>query len=270
MEQKNRKQELKGQRIPLEGLHNTRDLGGMETADGRRIVPGRLLRSGALADATETDKRTLLTEYRLKTVVDFRTELEQSEKPDPQWEGVTNIFHPITSEKVMGITREKGGLADLLDIGAAAEGVMMRLYPDLVCSGFSRRQYAEFLRMVLKQEDGAILWHCSAGKDRAGMGTALLLFVLGVPEETIREDYMRTNTYLQEDNSRLLHMLAEVFGAEPQQLDGVRVIFETREAFFESAVSAIQEKYGSTERYFKEGLGLTEEELCGLREKYLR
>lgn len=269
MEQINFENGLKGRRIPLENLPNTRDLGGMETTDGRHIIPGKLLRSGALADAAQADKQILLRNYHLKTVVDFRTELERNEMPDPQWEGVTNIFHPVTSEEVMGITREKGGFAGLLEIGDKAEAVMMRLYPNLVCNEFSRKQYAEFLRMVLRQEDGAILWHCSAGKDRAGMGTALLLFAFGVPETVIREDYMRTNTYLKEDNERLLHMLAQAYGADQAQLNGVRVIFETREVFFESAVNAIRSEYGDMETYFKRGLGLTEDELNGLRAKYL-
>lgn len=257
-------------RILLEGLSNTRDLGGIKTEDGRCIVPGRLLRSGAMATATEADKRTLLEEYHLKTVVDFRTELERSEAPDPVWEGVANVFHPITSESAMGITREKGGMADLLDIGEKAEGIMMQLYPHLVCDESARKQYAKFLRMVLNQEDGAILWHCSAGKDRAGMGATLVLFALGVPEDVIRDDYMRTNEYLKADNDRLIQRLADMHQVTPTQIDGVRTIFETRESYFDSAVDAIRKQYGSMDNYFTKGLGLCEEELKALREKYLR
>ncbi len=270
MERKHREDALKGRRILLEGLGNTRDLGGLQTVDGRHIISGRLLRSGALAAATEKDQQILLREYHLKTVVDFRTELERREAPDPVWEGVTNIFHPITSERAMGLTREKGGIVDLLDLGDKAMGVMLQLYPHLVCDEPTRKQYAEFLRIVLRQEDGAILWHCSAGKDRAGMGTALLLFVFGVPEDVIRKDYMRSNEYLQKENDRIMQMLADTHRATAVQINGVRTIFETREVFFDSAVNAIREKYNSMENYFIEGLGLTEEEVNGLRAKYLK
>lgn len=269
MEQRSRMTGLRGRRILLEGLGNTRDLGGLQTTDGCHIIDGRLLRSGALAPATEEDKQILLKEYHLKTVVDFRTELERSEAPDPIWEGVTNIFHPITTERAMGLTREKGGIVDLLTLGDKATGVMLQLYPHLVCDEPTRKQYAEFLRIVLRQEDGSILWHCSAGKDRAGMGTALLLLVLGVPEDVIREDYMRSNEYLQKENDRIMQMLADTHRATKVQIDGVRTIFETREAFFDSAVNAIRDKFGSMGNYFTEGLGLTQEELNGLRAKYL-
>lgn len=60
-------------RIPLEGICNTRDLGGYKSKDGRMIKPHRLIRSGALACTTEADRQLLLAEYQLKSVVDFRT-----------------------------------------------------------------------------------------------------------------------------------------------------------------------------------------------------
>ena len=78
-------------RIPLEGLHNTRDLGGFEAADGRHIRPKKLLRSGQLAGMTKKDQRVLLEEYRLRTDVDFRTGQEKAEAPDPALPGVEYV-----------------------------------------------------------------------------------------------------------------------------------------------------------------------------------
>ena len=95
------------QRIELEGLVNTRDLGGFETVDGRKIRPGRLIRSGELYDATSEDIKKLTQQYHLKTIVDFRTETERAGRPDPDIEGVRYIFNPILNEETMGITREK-------------------------------------------------------------------------------------------------------------------------------------------------------------------
>lgn len=76
---------MTGTRIPLESLPNTRDLGGIRTADGRSIRLRRLLRSGALAGISDADREKLLKEYNLKTVIDFRTDTEREEKPDPGW-----------------------------------------------------------------------------------------------------------------------------------------------------------------------------------------
>ena len=81
-------------RIPLEGLPNTRDLGGIRTMEGKKILPARLIRSGALYEATPADLERLVGEWRLGTVVDFRTAVERSQKPDPDMDGVTNIFNP--------------------------------------------------------------------------------------------------------------------------------------------------------------------------------
>ena len=94
-------------RIPLERLYNTRDLGGIGTTDGRRIRPHRLIRSGQLSGMTERDARVLAEEYELKTVVDFRTEREKEESPDPVPEGITYLEIPILDELSVGITRDR-------------------------------------------------------------------------------------------------------------------------------------------------------------------
>ena len=101
-------------RIPLEGLHNTRDLGGFETADGKKIRPRRLLRSGQLAGMTETDKQILTQEYGLRTDVDFRTGQERGEAPDPELPGVAYVVNPILSDQAIGITREQSAEKDMM------------------------------------------------------------------------------------------------------------------------------------------------------------
>ena len=78
----------------LRGAPNARDLGGLPTMDGRTIRPGLLLRSGELAGITEPDAQTL-TEYPLRTVVDFRTDLEREQKPDRVLPGVQYVHCPI-------------------------------------------------------------------------------------------------------------------------------------------------------------------------------
>ena len=85
----------KGARIPLQTLPNTRDLGALATKDGRHILPRRLLRSGNLYHMSLQDQDTLLNEYHLSTVVDFRTRMEVLEKPDTVLEGVE--YHAMSS-----------------------------------------------------------------------------------------------------------------------------------------------------------------------------
>ena len=90
----------------LRGAPNARDLGGLPTMDGRTIRPGLLLRSGELAGITEPDAQTL-TEYPLRTVVDFRTDLEREQKPDRVLPGVQYVHCPIVQQAAAGLTREE-------------------------------------------------------------------------------------------------------------------------------------------------------------------
>lgn len=260
---------MTGTRIPLESLPNTRDLGGIRTADGRSIRLRRLLRSGALAGISDADREKLLKEYNLKTVIDFRTDTEREEKPDPEMEGVQIIINPIAEEETMGITRGRRGLLELLDLKQDADELMMKIYPRLVGDTLSREHYARFFEYLLAQEEGAILWHCSAGKDRAGLGAALVLAALGVPESTIRADYLLTNTYLQPVNEQLIAQLAKVSGASAEKLAKVKIIFDAKEAYFDSALNYIKNEYGTATEYLKKALGMDKRKLQKLQRMYL-
>ena len=96
--------------IELEGLPNTRASGGIRAADGRYVKHARLLRSGALAGATERDLEVLLDDFDVRTVIDLRTEEERREKPDPEdgLEGVRFDDAPVLNTSTLGVTREGG------------------------------------------------------------------------------------------------------------------------------------------------------------------
>ena len=222
-------------RIPLEGLHNTRDLGGFETADGRKIRPRRLIRSGQLSGMTEKDKQVLTEDYGLRTDVDFRTGQERTEAPDPRLPGVAYVENPILSDQAIGITRE---------------------------------QYRKFFGILLDQKEGAVLWHCSAGKDRVGVGTALLLSALGIPRETILADYMMVNTFTAEVVESRLEELNERL-QNPQLIDCLRELMQVRESYLISVFQAIEDGYGTMDAFLEKEMGLCTEKREQLREMYL-
>ncbi len=261
-------------RIPLQGLPNTRDLGGFETMDGRRIRPHRLLRSGQLADMTEADREKLLNEYELRTVVDLRTERERREFPDPEMEGVAYYENPILEELAVGLTREKGAFADMLSLLSrqleqgtdAVEEYMTGLYRDFVKNPFARGQYRSFFQILLKQEEGAVLWHCSAGKDRAGIGCVLVLWALGVPEPAIRADYLKVNEFAAAAVEKQLAALDGQIG-DPALKDCLRGLMQVRESYLDGVLNEIREESGSMERFLEQEMGLDDkarERLCAL------
>ena len=99
-------------KIQLEGLYNTRDLGYFKSLDGRKIRSHKLIRSGELYNLSDNDKKILLDEYNLKTIIDFRTKTERDEKPDPVLEKVNVVINPILEEKTLGITKENNSQTD--------------------------------------------------------------------------------------------------------------------------------------------------------------
>lgn len=260
----------------MEGVRNTRDLGGYRTRDGRRIRSRRLIRSGQLHDLTQRDKEILTREYSLAVIVDFRTQAEKAESPDPGMRGVTYIHNPILEEKTLGITREKetdhdivGMVLDGLGDGKEA-GVeyMKNIYGNLITNPFSVKQYSNFFRILSKQETGAVLWHCTAGKDRAGTGTALLLEALGVPREQIIADYLKVNEFLAEGISQSVKELVEKTG-NARLGEQLRMLFSVQEDYIQTIFGKIDREYGGIERFMKEEMGLAEDFQEALREKYL-
>ena len=271
-------------RIPLEGLCNTRDLGGYRARDGRVIKPHKLIRSGMLEAATETDRKTLLDEYELTTIIDFRTNAEQKMKPDPRLEGITYVSHPILEEETMGITREKEAesgnnmirnvISTLQDNGGTPLAYMQNMYKNLITNPFSRERYARFFDILLAQKEGAVLWHCTAGKDRVGVATILLLSALDIPKEQILADYLKINEFGKEDVDHL--MRAVTAGMDMSTKEGqataaaVKLLFTVDRFYAESVFAVMEEECGSVDAFLEQEMGLTKEKREALKEKYLQ
>ena len=271
----NMMQEVK--RIPLKGIHNTRDLGGYTAMDGSRIKPCRLIRSGELFDLTKEDKEVLTRDYGLAAVVDFRTEAERYERPDPELDGVTYIVNPILHEKVLGITREKETDEDVVgrvlrQLGGnedAGVEYMKNIYSNLLTDSYCKKQYASFFNILLNQEKGAVLWHCTAGKDRAGTGAALLLCALEIPRKQIVADYMKVNEFAAESIDKMMAMVLERTG-DTRLGEHIRTLFTVQESYIDTLFKIMEEAYGSARNYLKEEMGLNGDGMMTLKNKYLQ
>ena len=257
-------------RILLKTLPNTRDLGGMPVLGG--VLRGRrLLRSGCLFGAGDEDLRILCEEYDLRTIVDFRAPMEIREKPDPDLPGVEYVPLPVLNEATLGITREEsGGQRQSIQEMICAPGFdpiayMSGTYRAIMEEENALLQYRKFLAVVLHQEEGAVLWHCSAGKDRAGVGTAFLLMALGAENEDIMADYLLTNRFVQGDIAR---KTCEYGFTDPEICEKLRIVFGVNRPYLQSVFDAIRETYGTRERFLEEVLGVSEKEREILRKKY--
>lgn len=260
--------------LKLKRLHNTRDLGGMTAAGGKKIREGRLLRSGQLYGAADEDLAALSQMTEL--VIDFRTESERNSKPDPLLPGAENLHMPILESLKPGITREKESdeqvIMKLMKDADQSLLYMCRNYIQFVESPEAQKHYASFVRLLLKDREKAVLWHCTAGKDRAGFGSVIVQSLLGVQAEDILEDYLMTNEYLKPETEKMRGMIRMLMGKSRfgEELDkAFGYLFGAHKEFLDAAYSRAQELFGSFDGYLSKGLGITQDERERLQDLYL-
>lgn len=259
----------------LECQANARDLGGIRAAGGRRIAYNKLIRSGELSKATEADLLKL-THIKLKTVIDLRSHSELALKSDRLPDNVKFVHCPVVSDLVPGITRESvedpyDGLkrADYAkDMREGGMAKMRSLYPILVESTCAIEQYRRFFEYLLENEDGAVLFHCAMGKDRAGVAAALLLYALGVSMKDIMDDYMYTSVICAEKIHRDTEACRELTDDE-DILESIYWLNTTHESYLEAMFKSCVSQCGSVERYLAEKLGLMQKHISRLRALYL-
>ena len=258
--------------LKFDNLHNIRDLGGIQTGDGRRIRRGRLIRCGHLANLSDDDR--FLLSQMLSTVVDFRTNQERNKQPDQEIPGVEYHHIPIVDSLTAGITREeesdKGAVALLLHKPKEAKEYMCDMYSSFAMGKYALSQYAKFIRLLTVPRDKAVLWHCTAGKDRAGVATVIVLELLGVSREEIIADYLYTRECLAEDILRLSAMYKKQEGTDsPLADESLRYLFGAEEEYILTFYNTVEQKYSNMDTYLSEGLGITQDEREKLRELYL-
>ena len=250
--------------IAFAGIINARDLGGLITREGKTIRKGLLLRTANLSQATEADLATLRRDYRLSTVIDLRTAVERKEKPDHTPEGVELRIHPIFDEAAAGITRE-GDTPSPFTLPD-----MVSLYRTMILAEPCREALHEVLTAIFTHdfEQGAVLWHCTAGKDRCGIVSSLVLAALGVSREVIMKDYaVNANAFIVPADA--LYRRALRSGRPEPVAAAARDVFLALPKYMESAFRAIDEAYGSSESYLTGGLQIPETVLEDFKSKLL-
>lgn len=259
--------------IPLAGMANARDLGGMPAADGRAIKMGRLLRSDALHHATTADLERLVNTYGVQRVFDFRSPEERAAAPDPQaqMEGVVFFETPVFNVASVGLMPGQGLRENADAMKHLAKGLhplVRQVYPKCLLGQEGIAAYRALFEALLGAEDGATLWHCTEGKDRTGLAAVLVEHALGVSDEDIRKDYLATNLFAQTAAERIVDAFARHHVAERVDMD-LDAVFYAYEDYLDEALAAVAKEYGSLDWYMEEQLGVTPEAREQLREMYL-
>lgn len=264
------------QELPLEGVLNVRELGGLPLRDGRMVSYGKLIRTGRLSEMTQEDKEKLSKQWNITTIVDLRNDQEVAEHPDPQWEGASYYQVPIFPGIASGISKEDGGamtmeqkllfLASRYSNGRASK-LLNEMYPKMVREDFCVQGIRRFFELLLEHEDGALIWHCTSGKDRTGLTGALLLYVLGADMDTIAKEYLHTNQQIREYRENILEVLRRN-QVEEETIQQVTILESVDLAYLENCWRAMTEEWGSVDAFLEKRLGLTPDKQQRLKEKY--
>ncbi len=269
---------MRSERIDFIKLSNTRDLGGIQTKTGKKIIKGKLIRSGNLCKANESDLDRLRNSIEL--IVDFRTPKELIEKPDPVIDGINSIHLPIMEELTDGITREKKAAESVIkkyvEDPEGARKYMINIYKNFVTEKLPLNNYSRFLGLLLEPREKAVLWHCTAGKDRAGFAAVIIQEILGVDRDTILKDYLYTNDCLKEEIKLITLGLMQKYNIDGKDIKKTLVfqemidyIFGAKEEYILGLYDKIKELYGSFEGFVRDGLGIQENHIKLLRKLYL-
>ncbi len=246
--------------ITLQGASNFRDLGGYPAAGGKHVKWGHLYRSADISKLTDVDLRALQSRH-VALVCDLRGPQEVAQAPDRLPAGARSLALPAGSEKIDPRLLMGGG--PRID----RDSLMRAVYTNT--SFFKAKYKPLFDELLVLPGTEALLFHCSAGKDRTGIGAALVLAALGVDRATILKDYAATDTYWQAGREQSLQRLAQA-GMSAAAVDAVRPLLAANPAYLAATFAALDQQYGSVENYLASELGLTPKKVKALRVKYLQ
>ena len=256
--------------VPLAGQPNFRDLGGYAASDGRRVKWGVVYRSGELSQLSDDDVGKL-SGLGIQTVVDLRSPEEVAARGEGRLPpGSQVVALPIASSDVF---------AKLIPM--FLKGDFSQVPPNLLdkvnrmlVRDFTP-QFGGLLRALGDAANRPLVFHCTQGKDRAGFGAAMVLSALGVPWETVVEDYLLSNHFRKDENDKMLGMIRS-FAASQGGADGEEIAFSrvegllyVKEQSLQAAHAEIIERHGSVEGFLTEALGCSSDALERLRDDLL-
>jgi len=247
--------------IQFEGAHNFRDLGGYPLSCGGAFTPGRVYRSDHLGRLTDTDRQRL-GQLGIKTVVDLRRASERAENPDLLRDtGINEVWLPVEAEgaDVINIRREVE--AGRVDAQAASEFLLQA--NRLFVTRFSH-VYSKFLHLLLEPHSLPLVFHCSAGKDRAGYAAALTLLVAGASKDEVMTDYLATNRCNREHRRFLMAGLPDGEGVEATRL-ALDALMQVEERYLAAAFTEIQARYSDISDYMSRALNFDVEKQVSLK-----
>ncbi|MFC6171405.1 tyrosine-protein phosphatase [Loigolactobacillus jiayinensis] len=256
--------------LPLEQGYNFRELGGYKTNTGQQTKWHKIIRAAQLSELSKHDL-AWLNNYGLQTIIDFRSPEEKAAAPDHVPANSRYQFLPV-----FAVDETKNSIAPqelLNDLRRDPDGhkQMLQVYQNLIRDTHAQQTYRQFFAYLLANDtpEHSSLFHCTAGKDRTGIGAALFLGALGVPLPQITADYLLTQKASVQAFTANMAQVEAYPGITPEQVAGVRDLMSAYPEYLNAAWTTITELAGSLSNYLRTYLQLSQTDLTDLKRIYL-
>lgn len=245
---------------------NIRDFGGLKTNDGRHIKYGRLFRGGAFGKIDEEDIK-ILTSLHLTDIVDFRSEKEFFAHPDRRLKGVEYHSFPAIREtiKIENTNYEDGNLLWFVHDDETGFTHLKKQYEELVTIEESVTAYKNFFKVIL-QDDKVTYFHCSQGKDRAGLASFLIETALGVSFEDALEDYLYSNIAMKSRVEKIKEEIKNKSFYNEEYEKSLYAVFSAKEEYLRASIETMNEVYGGVIPFLE---NILEVDIKRLKDLYL-
>lgn len=251
--------------IELTFQKNARDLGGLTGYDGKKVKNNLIFRGGSLTHVSDEDVKKIRT-LGITNIVDFRGPNEFSHKPDYPFENikVSNFPTMTMKEDHANENHDDSNLLYFLDGSTDGNFHMKKLYKDSVSSKQGIKAYRQFFKML--NGKNVVYFHCSQGKDRAGLAAYLVEKALGVSDEEAKKDYLFSNVAMNLKINHLIDLVKDKEFYSDEYRIALIDVFSAKLEYLDEAINEIKKSYKSIEEYVEKELGV---DLDLFRKNYL-
>lgn len=242
--------------VQLQRIDNVRDLGGIPVCGGRMVKPGVLYRGSAPYGMSDSDRTELFERRGIACIIDVRCGWERTAKPTPQIPGVEMHHIPFYDKDIVGIEYTEPAAGTKV-VGRDVACDPLRFYHSL-SNELTARQMREALACIFEYmaAEKPVYYHCSGGKDRAGILTFLILYVLGASREDILEDYLATNISRDAKYESVFARFLKLADGDEQRARELTESHRARPENLMAFYEGITERYGSLDEFIEEQLGI--------------
>ena len=246
--------------INLKNTFNTRTIGNIENIHGQLVKSNILYRSDNLARLNSLEVN-LLSSYGINKIIDFRSEREIIKEPNILPNNCEYIKLSICSDGKLS-KELKSILNGTLEIDV--KKYLINANRDFVLN--QQHNFSRFIREIIKSNGNPVLYHCTAGKDRTGFATIIILSILEVDREIIYDEYLFSNCCIEKTINKQLAKVCKIFDIEHKDSYKLLPLMYVELDYINTAFKTIEYVYGDINNYIRKGLGITEEEIQKLKD----